>query len=381
MTISAVAFLLYFLAPHSSLENISIPRSALISVLVVYTWFLAQSLFVVSNSRDVLSNYIFWLSMAALFSAVHSLGRPSILHLFWVIALVGFAEAAYGLWQVASGVEAVLWRAKVDHVGYVTGTYLNRNHLAGLLQISIGIQTGLFMRACHKRLTLQGVLLALLMTVTMLGLIKSGSRSGIASLFLASFFCLPLLWRRGSSAVFLFLYMFCICLAAGIVWGWDVLSGRMSELPEQLDTLEGRILGWNAMLPMLKDYLWTGAGLGNFKWIFPAYQPAELIYGWDHAHNDYLETAIETGLPAFLLLMFFFATLFRRIITELPQKDASSFFLSLGALAGLTSIAIHGLTDFNFSIPSNLLIFVLVLGLTQRLIQFDREKVTVKSKP
>lgn len=380
MSVSAFAFLLYLLSPRSAIENIHVPKPALICISLVFLWLLIQSSLIVSNSRDALNGYVFWLSLAALFCACHSLGRQGILHLFWALALIGFAEAAYGLWQVVSGNEKVLWKAKEAHIGYVTGTFLNRNHFAGLLEMTLGIQVGLFLRTCHKRLTLQSVFLTVLLTVTLIALVKSGSRSGMASLVLSFLICLPFLWRRASSAVLLFIYMFVICLAGGVVWGWETLSSRMSELPEQIHTLEGRILGWKAMLPMLQDHLWTGIGLGNFKWIFPAYQPAELIYGWDHVHNDYLEIALETGLPAFVLILFFFGSLFRNIVTELSQKDMSSFALSFGALSGLAAIAIHGLTDFNFAIPSNLLIFILILGLTQRLLQFEREKITVKKK-
>jgi len=129
---------------------------------------------------------------------------------------------------------------------------------------------------------------------------------------------------------------------------------------------------------MIRESFWTGVGLGNFQWVFPLFQPAKLIYGWDHAHNDYLEMAAELGIPAASLLILFFAGLWIHVLQQADRKDFSSFVLILGGLTGMGALVLHGFTDFNFSIPANQMCFVLIAGLVTRLLQFERHKIMVK---
>ncbi|MBI4595162.1 MAG: hypothetical protein HY730_02160 [Candidatus Tectomicrobia bacterium] len=49
-------------------------------------------------------------------------------------------------------------------------------------------------------------------------------------------------------------------------------------------------------------------------------------------------------------------------------------FLTVGGLAGILAITLHGLTDFNMQIPANAMMFFFLLGLTYRMMEFEGER-------
>ncbi len=102
--------------------------------------------------------------------------------------------------------------------------------------------------------------------------------------------------------------------------------------------------------------------MGGFGSVFPQYQSPKLVYGWTHAHNGYLELAAEMGLPLFLVFAAIFLVYFFRIIKNLIQNDGIYFYYALGLLGGVTAFLLHGVSDFNFSIPANVFLFVGVLS-------------------
>ena len=57
------------------------------------------------------------------------------------ILLLGSFEALYGMIQTFSGNEHIWWLKKLFYRGDVSGTYVNRNHFAGLMEIIIMLAT------------------------------------------------------------------------------------------------------------------------------------------------------------------------------------------------------------------------------------------------
>jgi len=57
------------------------------------------------------------------------------------ILLLGSFEALYGMIQTLSGNEHIWWVKKIYYRGSVSGTYVNRNHFAGLMEIIIMLAT------------------------------------------------------------------------------------------------------------------------------------------------------------------------------------------------------------------------------------------------
>jgi tetratricopeptide (TPR) repeat protein len=126
-------------------------------------------------------------------------------------------------------------------------------------------------------------------------------------------------------------------------------------------------LGLVAKNPLL------GVGPGNFRIAFPSVQAQGLsrealaarpyIFS-EHAHNDLLQMACESGLPAALLLLLLWAWALRSLWRCM---DSSEPLLAAGILGGIAALLVHGLANFPFLIaPTQATAWALLgLGLKQ----------------
>jgi O-antigen ligase/Tfp pilus assembly protein PilF len=107
-----------------------------------------------------------------------------------------------------------------------------------------------------------------------------------------------------------------------------------------------------------------GTGPGNFRIQFARVQVRGLdpkAYGTqpyvvgEHAHNDFLQLAAETGWPAALLWALLMVLVLRSLYESFTQSRpvrgaAQSGLLGLGVLGAVTALLIHGLANFPFLI-------------------------------
>src|SRR2546425_1100393 len=138
-----------------------------------------------------------------------------------------------------------------------------------------------------------------LLVIVSLGIVFSRSRGGIlASVFSIVFMALlalPKVQRKGwMIGVFLFL----VCAAALAIWiGLSPVLARFEQIGDRSYlSMEPRISFWKDSLRYVRDYPVAGTGLGTFGLGFRHYQTTTLEKYVDHAHNDYLEVAAETGV-------------------------------------------------------------------------------------
>ena len=95
----------------------------------------------------------------------------------------------------------------------------------------------------------------------------------------------------------------------------------------------------------------------------------------DHAHNDYLEFASETGAVGFSLLFLpIFYLLGRMIISFLKEHRRYRSAILLGCIGSTLGLLIHSLTDFNLQIPANALIFAVILGIGYKAACIESQK-------
>ena len=109
------------------------------------------------------------------------------------------------------------------------------------------------------------------------------------------------------------------------------------------------------------EHPWLGAGylsfhalLGTRRAEVPSYPPGDDTY---FVHEDYLQTLLELGLPGLGALMAMIAVPFWR-----AKRAAQSVPAVAAPLAGIATMAVHGLGDFPFYVPICLLLFGALLG-------------------
>jgi O-antigen ligase len=107
---------------------------------------------------------------------------------------------------------------------------------------------------------------------------------------------------------------------------------------------------------------WAGWGLGSFESAFSVLQPAHVALVYDRAHNVYLETAVELGIPAACLLVAAITFLAVRCAFGIFQRNRDAHYPAIGFGAALF-VGFHSLFDFSIQIPAVAIAFSTVLGL------------------
>lgn len=304
--------------------------------------------------------------------------------LLFLMAL-GIAQTVYGLLQYFLQFPHLVPTGLMTPATAASGTYVNRNHFAGLLEMILPLSFALaylhFNRAIlpgiqrarsriqatflHPRAPLFALVLfgCVLMS---LGIVFSLSRTGIAAMLLTMALLLVLLLlRHGRKKILGLSAAFVLALTGYALWiGLDDVIQRFEILAEKdVVNWDQRYDVWQDTTRLITDFPLAGSGLGTFRQVFFGYNSHPMIALYDQAHNDYLEYAAELGIPACALLVLALGgTLVAGIRLFLKTQDPTRAALALGASGGLFSLLIHSATDFNLHIPGNIAIFALLLG-------------------
>jgi O-antigen ligase len=305
---------------------------------------------------------------------------------YLILALLGLAtfEALYGLFQDLTGWQQIFSYRKIFNVEEATGTYINRNHFAGFLEMVLPFALGLahyyFSRGQHrvqrrrrqKRFTLprsdgQKALLCLLVASTFyVAIFLSRSRMGIIATLVSTLVIAVLLVVVGEARRVGFMSILGFLSATFLVSAWIGLQPVVLRF-EQMGGLHSadRLGIWKNTLQLILRNLWTGTGGGTFGVAYTAVQEERLDAFISHAHNDYLQLSLELGVPGALLLFGSVAFLLFRLTRQLTTQALGHFQRSvlLGSIGAITALLIHSITDFNLYIPANGATFCLILGM------------------
>lgn len=301
--------------------------------------------------------------------------------LLQALVLSGTAQALYGAFMVLSGLELGFFVEKYSSRGSATGTFVNRNHMAGYLVMCIAAGTGLMVaqlqtqRSRNWRERLRRVLewalsprirlriyLALMVIALVLTRSRMGNMAFFSALGIAGVLALAS-GRRFSPRLALLLASLVVIdvLILGQWFGFDRLAERVQET--QLET-EQRVWSNEYTLDLVADFPVTGSGAGSFYGVFPNYQADDLKGFHAHAHNDYLEFAADLGIPATLILGA--AVLLCGWHGWRAQCERHNPLLR-GAGFAVVMVCVwmllHSLTDFNLQVPANALTFAVMLAL------------------
>ncbi len=182
------------------------------------------------------------------------------------------------------------------------------------------------------------------------------SRGGVVALAGASLACLIYksfsLSSRSLSAGVVVIF----ALAFGLVnWlGWNIVEARLGTLITK-DALSNRTPMWSDSLKGFWDAPIFGSGYGTFQYVEAMHrtQIGDVIVIFDHAHNDYLEAAIEGGicrlLAALGAIVFVYVAGFRSLRRLAGERDAD---FVLGALVAFTTVVIHSFGEFGLFTPA-----------------------------
>jgi O-antigen ligase len=283
-----------------------------------------------------------------------------------IIPILGVAslESALGLWQCFAGATRA------------TGTYVNPNHLAGLLEMALPFEFMLIAAAATrlKRSESESMRnpLSLVPPVACCALIFAAllytlSRTGFAAAMAGLAVLAGLRFFSGGRNRGRTLAALAIPAAFVLIVFFSVPGQLLDRLASTggLDVApDVRIQIWKETLRLIEDYPVVGSGLGTYASAMQKYRissmPLNLV---DYAHSDYLQLLAEWGLIGFLPALGFAILVLSRAFRGATASHRSDHrALSAACFAALVALAIHSFTDFNLYIPVNAMVAAWVAG-------------------
>ena len=301
---------------------------------------------------------------------------------------------------VIAGAEAVLgilqYDASATPVAAAHGTYVSRNHFAGLLELSLPfasvypIATLTTRRHLPFRQTVLASISVALAVLILLGIILSLSRMGFVATFASLLLigCLTLGMRVSASKRGSWARRFAglALVAAGLATAFlylapDLLVNRFAEIRGPSDaaaardiTPDVRIRLWTDTWTLVKDYSLVGCGLGAFEQAFQKYKTFAPRLAVDSAHNDYLQFLAELGGIGFAIAALGMIGLFLSAAhAAFKTVDSSTRYLAIACFAALVAILVHSFTDLNLYIPANAMLLAWIAGVVASL-SFSRQE-------
>jgi O-antigen ligase len=277
----------------------------------------------------------------------------------YAMIVFGVLYAFFALAQQLTPNGKIFWFHTPQFHGSIYGSYVNRDHYAGLMEmlvpIPLVVSLGHLFRGGKRALV---VFCVVLMAST---IFLSGSRAGMIAFVLETVLFTALAFvRRRHFRVALGSVATCVLVLGFLVFlgKWQVL-GRLGDLDPGI-----RLNITKDCLKMFSHRPVWGWGLGTFPIVYPGYRSFYTNLFVNEAHNDYAQLLVETGLLGFALMVWFLICLYRR---GLPTSRRWEFkwdaALSLAALIGCTGILVHSFVDFNLQIPANAAFFYVLCAL------------------
>lgn len=281
-----------------------------------------------------------------------------------VVALSGFTVAVIGIYQKASGADAMLWTTPERSGTNFFCAYRYHANSAAFLNLCWPAAFAVWLRSRLERFGSIGASLDLCVFLITLGAVfvntsKAGQVIGfVGALWVLWRFRADIFVNATTRAGIVVVALFVITLTAVLVLpGLLATLSRWNEFTTQGDSLRGRYLTYGACLHAITEAPVFGTGAGTFQYVFPFHTNhlEDQIAGyWEYAHQDYLQTLIEWGFVGGLLwaLLAFGALLRLGSRARAARRNGITEITSSVALIALAIVLIHALIDFPFQIAS-----------------------------
>ena len=306
-------------------------------------------------------------------------GRVNVL--LGTIFLSGVAQSCYGSLMITEDIEYTFFLEKAANIGVATGTFINRNHFAAYLCLTLASGIGLLLMeskyAVDQRgkgkivktieflISGKGAIRVGLIVIT-IGILLTRSRMGnmsfafaLTGAFAALIYFTPQFRKKA------------LTLVASIALIDIILFGFLFDAKDTVERIrttsietENRADVYSDSGQLIKDHFLFGSGAGTFYTTYPAYQtkPSGNDF-FDHAHNDYIELLSERGIFGAGALAIFMGLLIIRNIDLIKSKDPFNKAIALTSLFAILALLSHALTEFNLQIPAYAATFIAMSSL------------------
>jgi O-antigen ligase len=262
------------------------------------------------------------------------------------------------------------------------GTFINRNHFAIYLGLSLLATWGLFLRSLREGLSDHGyrgqrealakgmriarevTRFSVLLVPLTVALLMTGSRAGLF-LTLAAMLVMLFIERRAGKSSLAMKAALAVAVAGvmlGLAARGEVVGAKLAGTSAASD-VDSRLAVARITARAISESPIVGHGFATFPSVFPVYRDDSIpLPGkWLEAHNSFLEAILGLGIPmAFVLFTGFAALLFQCIRGALTRKRDR--LAPAVAVAATLVVACHALVDFSIQLQGIALSYAALLG-------------------
>lgn len=356
--LGASLLLLIWLASQTIGSNIKVQYSPLFAPAIAFAALVTLQITLQQTAYPYASLSEAWLFAGygmLLFLAVQLLAGNRLERFARILAILGSSYALLSIIEGFTSDGKIFWVIK-PRDGYVYGSYVNHNHYAGLIELLFPFVLVLaFDPSLHRAKRVVLIFSSVLMVASVF---LSGSRAGLLSLMVEIAF-IAVLWMRQQGKKTVVMVGLSLALVTAALLSWispQITTNHMFSVHDA-----SRLLIYRDSVSMFFAHPFLGSGLGTFPMVFPHYRVFFDGFFTNHAHNDYLEQLLDTGLAGLAIAIWFIVQLYRHGFRNgLAKQSWPSTGTRTAALAACTGFLFHSFTDFNLHIPANAALFYVV---------------------
>ncbi len=291
--------------------------------------------------------------------------RRAIRTVGWCGAVASFA----GLLQRKSGSPLVygFWQP-LETGAWPFGPFVNRNYFATWVLMAIPLCAGYLMARRPARVrkdfrpwrvrvarALDGRAIWLmtvtgLMTVALFASLSRSGLGGLAAVLIVGW--AGARWWPDSRRRYWALLGLVVISVMVLFWG-DVLNLLTRLDGTRVLEPRDRVAIWRDTWSLIRGHWLTGIGAGAYERAMLFYQQTDRTYYYNQAHNQLLQVAAEGGALLVVPALVAFVTLISTGLRRLRHDRTGMYWVRLGAVAGLSGVAVQGLWETGLRAPGN----------------------------
>ena len=286
------------------------------------------------------------------------------------LAFTSFVAILLGSLQVASSdpLSSPWYFYQIANFGQATGFFANSNHMATLLVVTIPFLVAVFEPSAARAKSAytavgKTAILSGAMIVILLGLALNGSLAGwglgvpvIAASLLLRYPPRPG-WARWSMIGLAVLS----AASVALIFSSPMQNNLTSAGADQ--SFESRFTIFRTSLSAAADFAPMGSGVGTFTDVYPSYENSAVVGPTfvNHAHSDFIEILLETGLPGLAIMALFLIWWAGRAMAIWRSLSVDHY--ARAATIALAAILAHSLVDYPLRTTAISAVFAMCVAL------------------
>jgi O-antigen ligase len=307
--------------------------------------------------------------------AVH--GRRRFRLLVHAVIVVGVMSALFALarFSLQGDADGFLLPRLATGVGF--GQFINQNHFALMMEMTFGLVLGLILLGGirSERVAIYAACGLLLF----IALVLCNSRGGLLSITATIVFITLIRINCGATqtkltsgriaSLFLLSAGLIVFITFAVVWiGGAQVANRLTTIEKEVrfipeDGREGvrRIDIWRASVGLIRSHALLGSGFGAYGVAITPFHVGSGDRRLEQAHNEYLEVLAAGGVVGLGLLVWFLTSVLLAIRVRFRSSTGFRRAACGGALGSMFAVSFHSMFDFGLHIPSNAILFTLLV--------------------